>query len=114
MKTSCGSISYLAPEVFRGTSNAGPPLDVWSLGVILFAIVCGRLPFEGSDLVGTNRPRENVIRNRIMRCQYKLDDHLSPALSGEWDGFTLFDRAGADTTFCTVRSCRPNAETGSK
>ncbi|TYZ63652.1 hypothetical protein PybrP1_006785 [[Pythium] brassicae (nom. inval.)] len=81
MKTSCGSISYLAPEVFRGTSNAGPPLDVWSLGVILFAIVCGRLPFEGSDLVGTNRPRENVIRNRIMRCQYKLDDHLSPALA---------------------------------
>ncbi|GLE05006.1 hypothetical protein PINS_up013990 [Pythium insidiosum] len=80
MKTNCGSISYLAPEVFRGTSNAGPPLDVWSLGVILFAIVCGRLPFEGSDLHGTNRPRENVIRNRIMRCQYKLDDNLSPAL----------------------------------
>ncbi|DBA00291.1 TPA: hypothetical protein N0F65_001486 [Lagenidium giganteum] len=81
MKTSCGSISYLAPEVFRGTSNAGPPLDVWSLGVILFAIVCGRLPFEGSDLHGTNRPRENVIRNRIMRCQYKLDDNVSPALA---------------------------------
>ncbi|RLN86838.1 hypothetical protein BBJ28_00008186 [Nothophytophthora sp. Chile5] len=81
MKTSCGSISYLAPEVFRGTSNAGPPLDVWSLGVILFAIVCGRLPFEGSDLQGTNRPRENVIRNRIMRCQFKLDEGLSPALT---------------------------------
>ncbi|TMW62387.1 hypothetical protein Poli38472_009880 [Pythium oligandrum] len=82
MKTSCGSISYLAPEVFRGTSNAGPPLDVWSLGVILFAIVCGRLPFEGSDLHGTNRPRENVIRNRIMRCQYKIEENLSPALMG--------------------------------
>lgn len=81
MKTSCGSISYLAPEVFRGTSNAGPPLDVWSLGVILFAIVCGRLPFEGSDLNGTNRPRENVIRNRIVRGQYKLDEHFSPALA---------------------------------
>ncbi|EGZ10162.1 hypothetical protein PHYSODRAFT_522365 [Phytophthora sojae] len=81
MKTSCGSISYLAPEVFRGTSNAGPPLDVWSLGVILFAIVCGRLPFEGPDLQGTNRPRENVIRNRIMRCQFKLDPDLSPALT---------------------------------
>ncbi|KAE9349319.1 hypothetical protein PF008_g6950 [Phytophthora fragariae] len=81
MKTSCGSISYLAPEVFRGTSNAGPPLDVWSLGIILFAIVCGRLPFEGPDLQGTNRPRENVIRNRIMRCQFKLDPDLSPALT---------------------------------
>lgn len=81
MKTSCGSISYLAPEVFRGTSNAGPPLDVWSLGIILFAIVCGRLPFEGPDLLGTNRPRENVMRNRIMRCQFKLDPDLSPALT---------------------------------
>ncbi|KAG9408089.1 hypothetical protein AC1031_021323 [Aphanomyces cochlioides] len=77
-KTTCGSISYLPPEVFRGTSNAGPPLDVWSLGVILFAILCGRLPFEGSDLKGKNRPRENVIRNRIMRAQYKIDEHLSP------------------------------------
>lgn len=82
MKTSCGSLSYLAPEVFRGTSNAGPPLDVWSLGVILFAIVCGRLPFEGNDLHGTNRPRENVIRNRIMRGRYKLDEHLSPSFTG--------------------------------
>nr|CCA23247.1 protein kinase putative [Albugo laibachii Nc14] len=77
MKTSCGSLSYLAPEVFRGTSNAGPPLDVWSLGVILYAILCGRLPFEGTDLQGSNRPRENVIRSRIMQCQYKLDDHVS-------------------------------------
>ncbi|CCI44254.1 unnamed protein product [Albugo candida] len=81
MKTSCGSLSYLAPEVFRGTSNAGPPLDVWSLGVILYAILCGRLPFEGPDLQGSNRPRESVIRSRIMQCQYKLDDHLSPCVT---------------------------------
>eukprot|EP00618_Florenciella_parvula_P018126 CAMPEP_0119500978 /NCGR_PEP_ID=MMETSP1344-20130328/22950_1 /TAXON_ID=236787 /ORGANISM="Florenciella parvula, Strain CCMP2471" /LENGTH=437 /DNA_ID=CAMNT_0007537103 /DNA_START=336 /DNA_END=1646 /DNA_ORIENTATION=- len=74
----CGTLSYLAPEVFRGTSNAGPPLDVWSLGVILFAMLCGRLPFEGSNLSGANRPREAVIRNRICKCQYKMDEHLSP------------------------------------
>ncbi|CBN75286.1 Serine/threonine protein kinase [Ectocarpus siliculosus] len=78
MRTNCGSISYLAPEVFRGTSNAGPPLDVWSIGVILFALLCGRLPFEGSDLQGTNRPREAAIRRRIMECRYKPVESLSP------------------------------------
>jgi serine/threonine protein kinase len=59
-------------QVFRGTSNAGPPLDVWSLGVILFASLCGRLPFEGSDLRGAGRPRDAAIRKRILHCQYKV------------------------------------------
>lgn len=76
MKTNCGTLSFLAPEVFKGTSNAGPPLDVWSLGVILFAILCGRLPFEGPDLLGTKRPRDAVIKSRILKCQYKIDEQL--------------------------------------
>lgn len=76
-KTNCGTLSFLAPEVFKGTSNAGPPLDVWSLGVILFSLLCGRLPFEGPDLLGTKRPRDAVIRSRIIKSQFKLDDHLS-------------------------------------
>ena len=76
MKSSCGTLSFLAPEVFKGTANAGPPLDVWAMGVILFALLCGRLPFEGPDLIGTKRPRDAVIKSRIMKCQYKLDDNL--------------------------------------
>ena len=49
---------------------------MWSLGVILFAILCGRLPFEGPDLNGTKRPRDAVIKSRILKCQYKIDEQL--------------------------------------
>ena len=45
-KSSCGTLAFLAPEGFKNTANAGPPLDVWSLGVILFALLIGRLPFD--------------------------------------------------------------------
>jgi hypothetical protein len=48
------------------------------MGVILFALLSGRLPFEGPDLMGTKRPRDAIIKARIMKCQYKVDDSLSP------------------------------------
>jgi serine/threonine protein kinase len=43
--THCGTLEYAAPEVFWGTPYAGRPADVWSIGVILFALVTGKLPF---------------------------------------------------------------------
>lgn len=92
MKSNCGTLSFLAPEVFKGTSNAGPPLDVWAMGVILFALLCGRLPFEGADLVGTKRPRDAVIKARIMKCQFKVDDNLSPEAKVSSNLFFLIHR----------------------
>ena len=52
LKVLCGSKSYAAPEVLLGFGYDGPPVDVWSLGVCLFAMLAGFFPLEeanGSD-----------------------------------------------------------------
>ncbi|XP_048257092.1 testis-specific serine/threonine-protein kinase 1-like isoform X1 [Haliotis rufescens] len=50
LKTSCGSYAYTAPEVIKNKPYDGYRADAWSLGIILFAMVNGRLPYNDSQL----------------------------------------------------------------
>jgi serine/threonine protein kinase len=83
-KVHCGTLTFLAPEAFGEAANAGPPLDVWSLGVILFTMLCGRLPFDDVDHVGEEgrkgkkRRSHSVIQAKISKGQYRMENDLLP------------------------------------
>jgi 5'-AMP-activated protein kinase catalytic alpha subunit len=49
LKTACGSPCYAAPEMIAGKKYDGVLVDTWSCGIILYALVCGFLPFEDPD-----------------------------------------------------------------
>jgi serine/threonine protein kinase len=73
-----GTLSYFAPEMFSQSSFAGPPLDVWALGVILFAMLCGYLPFDGSpDLSYNGRLPDSQVGKNIRACEYDPAETLS-------------------------------------
>ncbi|KAK9107451.1 hypothetical protein Syun_023462 [Stephania yunnanensis] len=69
LKTSCGSPNYAAPEVISGKLYAGPEVDVWSCGVILYALLCGTLPFDDENI-------PNLFK-KIKSGLYTLPSHLS-------------------------------------
>jgi tRNA A-37 threonylcarbamoyl transferase component Bud32 len=73
LKTACGSPCYAAPEMIAGKKYKGPLADLWSVGVILFAMVCGYLPFEDNNT--------SQLYKKILRGAYKAPKFISPQVN---------------------------------
>uniref|UniRef100_H2Z923 Acetyl-CoA carboxylase kinase n=1 Tax=Ciona savignyi TaxID=51511 RepID=H2Z923_CIOSA len=79
LKTSCGSPNYAAPEVVSGKLYAGPEVDVWSCGVILYALLCGTLPFDDEHIPTLFRKISSgvfEIPSHLDRNAAKLIQHM--------------------------------------
>lgn len=69
LKTACGSPCYAAPEMIKGEKYHGLGADIWSSGVILYAMVCGYLPFEDQNT--------KKLYQKILKADFKLPETLS-------------------------------------
>ena len=69
LKTACVSPCYAAPEMIAGKRYHGTGVDIWSSGVILFAMICGFLPFE--------HPNTKKLYKKIIDCDYTIPKYVS-------------------------------------
>lgn len=69
LRTFCGSLYFAAPELLKGIYYTGPEIDVWSLGIILYVLVCGKVPFDDKSLT--------ALHEKIKSGKYDLPEKLS-------------------------------------
>ena len=69
LSTPCGSPCYASPEMVAGKKYDGMKIDVWSTGIILFAMLCGYLPFEDKN--------NDVLFDKILECNVEFPEYLS-------------------------------------
>ena len=69
LKTKCGSPSYAAPEIISCNYYDGFKTDIWCCGIILYAMLCGFLPFEGDE--------NPILFRNILECDPEMPDWLS-------------------------------------
>ena len=69
LQTACGSPCYAAPEMINGELYKGLGADIWSSGIVLYAMLCGYLPFEDGD--------NEILYKKITDGKFKTPKYLS-------------------------------------
>ncbi|KAH7906273.1 Pkinase-domain-containing protein [Hygrophoropsis aurantiaca] len=69
METFCGTTGYASPEMLQGKRYLGPEVDVWSMGVILYCLLTGTLPFDDDD--------ESIMRDKVIKGKFEDPEWLS-------------------------------------
>ena len=132
LRTSCGSPNYAAPEVISGKLYAGPEVDIWSSGIILYALLCGSLPFDDDHVPNLFRKIKaghffipdyisDPVRN-LMICMLKVDPLKRAAIKeikeNPWFQKDLppylFPEHGYDTTAIDEEAAREVSEAFNK
>lgn len=69
LHTFCGSLYFAAPELLKASPYTGPEVDVWSFGVVLYVLVCGKVPFDDEN--------SSVLHEKIKQGKVEYPQHLS-------------------------------------
>ncbi len=69
LKTNCGSPCYSPPEMLRGNKYKPKPVDIWGIGIILYIMICGQLPFEDDN-------KDNLY-TKVIHCEYNLPYYIN-------------------------------------
>jgi len=107
LNTFCGSPPYAAPELFQDKQYVGTKVDIWALGVLLYQMLVGKMPFLGDTIP--------VLQKCILKGQYNMPSHLSAnaqtlirgiLTQKPSDRYTMDDIVNSTWMSCAILDCK--------